>query len=103
MITHWKDLSEDYDGKDNFKQNITGGRFPKKCRLGPQNGFGSLGPKKLLKIVNCATIKETEKLKEVMVGVQVELAGGHQYPPGSRSCLRVEALVLYSLRNHLGK
>jgi hypothetical protein len=25
----------------------------KKCRLGPQNGPGSLGPKKLLKIVSC--------------------------------------------------
>ena len=34
--------------------------FPKKRRLGPQNGSGSLGPEKLLKIVNCA---ETEKLK----------------------------------------
>jgi hypothetical protein len=29
-------------------------------------------PKKLPKIVNCATIKEIEKLKERMVGVQVE-------------------------------
>jgi hypothetical protein len=29
-------------------------------------------PKKLLKIVNCATIKENEKLKETMVWVQVE-------------------------------
>ena len=29
-------------------------------------------PKKLPKIVNCATIKENEKLKERMVGVQVE-------------------------------
>ena len=37
----------------------------------------------MLKIVNYATIKESEKLKETMVGVQVELAGGHQYPPGS--------------------
>ena len=36
----------------------------------------------MLKIGNCATIKETEKLKETMVGVQVDLAGGHQYPPG---------------------
>jgi hypothetical protein len=43
---------------------------PKKHCLGPQNGSGSLGPKKLLKIVNCA--KETEKLKETMVWVQVE-------------------------------
>jgi len=28
----------------------------KKCRLGPQNFLGSLGPKKLLKIVNCQKI-----------------------------------------------
>ena len=40
-------------------------RFLKKRRLGPQNGSGSSGPKKLLKIVNYA---ETEKLKEAMVG-----------------------------------
>ena len=46
--------------------------FPKKHRLGLQNGSGSLGPKKLPKIVNCAINKETEKLKETMVGVQVE-------------------------------
>jgi hypothetical protein len=44
-------------------------RFPKKRRLRPQNGSESSGPEKLLKIVNCA---ETEKLKEAMVGVQVE-------------------------------
>jgi hypothetical protein len=43
--------------------------FPKKCRLRPQNGSRSSGPEKLLKIVNCA---ETEKLKEEMVGFQVE-------------------------------
>lgn len=83
MITHWKDLSEDYDRKDDCRQKIVGGRFPKKRCLGPQNGSENLGPEKLLKIVNYATIKETEKLKEEMVGVQVELAGGHQYPPGS--------------------
>ena len=34
----------------------SGGRFLKKYRLGPQNGSESLGPEKLLKIVNCATI-----------------------------------------------
>jgi hypothetical protein len=44
----------------------------KKCCLGPQNGSRSSRPKKLLKIVNCATIKETEKLKETMVWVEVE-------------------------------
>ena len=35
-------------------------RFPRKHRLGPQNGSRSLEPEKLLKIVSCATIKETE-------------------------------------------
>jgi hypothetical protein len=46
--------------------------MPKKCHLGPQNGSESSGPEKLLKIVNWATIKETEKMKEIMVWVQVE-------------------------------
>ena len=46
--------------------------MPKKRCLGPQNSSVSLGPKKLPKIVNCATIKETKKMKETMVGVQVE-------------------------------
>ena len=41
----------------------------KKRRLGPQNGSGSSGPEKLLKIVSYA---KTEKLKETMVGAQVE-------------------------------
>ena len=56
--------------------------FPKKCRLGPQNGSKSSGPKKLLKIVSCA---ETYKMKEMMVGIQMELVGGHQYPLRSLS------------------
>jgi hypothetical protein len=43
--------------------------MPQKHRLGPQNGSG---PEKMPKIVNCATIDETVKLKETMVGVQVE-------------------------------
>jgi hypothetical protein len=46
--------------------------MPKKCRLWPQNSARSSGPEELLKIVNCATIKEIEKLKETMVWVQVE-------------------------------
>ena len=46
--------------------------MPKKRHLGPQNGSKSSGPEKLLKIVNCAIIKEIEKLKETMVGPQVE-------------------------------
>ena len=46
--------------------------MPKKHHLGPQNSSESLGPEELLKIVNCATVKETEKLKETMVWVQVE-------------------------------
>ena len=43
--------------------------FPKKRHLGPQKGFGSLGPEKLLKIIRC---DETEELKELMVGVQIK-------------------------------
>jgi hypothetical protein len=35
--------------------------IPKKRCLGPQNGSGSSGLEKLPKIVNCATIKETER------------------------------------------
>ena len=46
--------------------------MPKKCRLWPQNGSGSLGPEKLPKIVNCVIINETEKVKETIVGPQVE-------------------------------
>ena len=46
--------------------------MPKRRRLGPQNGYGSLGPEKLTKIVNCAIINETEKLKETMARAQVE-------------------------------
>ena len=70
MIPHWKNLSEDHRNRHNFLENGHA-IFPKKCHLGPQNGSRSSGPKKLPKIVNCATIKETEKLKEIMVGVQV--------------------------------
>ena len=44
-------------------------RRSEKRRLGPQNGSESSGPQKLLKIVSYA---ETEKLKETMVGAQVE-------------------------------
>ena len=61
-IPRYKDISQDYK----FGMRKIGPwthvalRFPKKRRLGPQNGSGSLGPEKLLKIVNCA---ETEKLK----------------------------------------
>ena len=46
--------------------------MPQKHRLGPQNGSGRSGPEKMPKIVNCPTIDETVKLKETMVGVQVE-------------------------------
>ena len=40
--------------------------------LGPQNGYGSSRPGNFPKIVNYATIKETKKLKEKMVGHQVD-------------------------------
>jgi len=38
--------------------------FQKECHLGPQNYSRNSGHEKLLKIVNFATIEETEKLKE---------------------------------------
>jgi len=63
MIPYWKDLSQSYDQKGDLKK-VFGSRFPKQCRLGPQNNSRGLRPKKMLKIVNCATIKEIEKLKE---------------------------------------
>ena len=57
--------------------------FPKKYHLGRQNGSERSEPEKLLRIINCATIKETKKVKETMVGVQVDFVLGHQYLPGS--------------------
>jgi hypothetical protein len=50
MIAHWKDLSEDYNSCTKFHDETA--TYPKKRRLGPQNGSGSSGPEKLLKIVN---------------------------------------------------
>jgi hypothetical protein len=50
--------------------------MPKKRRLGPQNGSGSSGPKKLPKIVNYQNCQKT-------VLSQLEKVGGHRYPPGS--------------------
>jgi len=52
--------------------------FPKKRHLGPQNGSISLGPKKLLKIVNCAIIKETENAERENGG---GLGGLGRWPP----------------------
>jgi len=69
-----------------FIKKSVGGRFPKKRRLGPQNGSGSLGPGKLLKIVNCAIIKETEKTERDSCGGPDGIGGWpptYQHPPGS--------------------
>jgi hypothetical protein len=55
----------------NFVMKFPTTTYPKKCRLGPQNGFGSSGPKKLLKIVNY------EKLSESCF----ELVGKDGWPP----------------------
>ena len=55
-------------------------RFPKKRRLGPQNGSGSSGPEKLLKIVSCATIKETENAERDNCGGPNGIGG---WPPTS--------------------
>jgi len=42
--------------------------FPKNVFLGLKMATEGLGPQKTTKIVNYATIKETEKLKETMLG-----------------------------------
>jgi hypothetical protein len=52
MIAHWKYLSEEYNSCTKFHDEIFETTYPKKRRLGPQNGSGSSGPEKLLKIVN---------------------------------------------------
>ena len=49
--------------------------MPKKCHLGPQNNSGSSRPEELLKIVNCATIKENKK-NERNNGVGLSGIGG---------------------------
>ena len=63
-IHRYKDRSEDYNYRHEYRFwdgiIFTRKTMPKKRRLGPQNGSRSLGPEKLLKIVNCA---ETKKLK----------------------------------------
>ena len=46
--------------KNQWKSHVASD-FPQKLRLGPQNGSRSSGPKKMIKIVNCAIIKETKK------------------------------------------
>ena len=60
-IARYKDLSEKYNFLNGQHKSISSTHvapgFPKKHRLGPQNGSGSSGPEKLLKIVNCATTR----------------------------------------------
>jgi hypothetical protein len=53
MISHWKDISEEYKIAQNFMMKFCANNtYPKKRCLGPQNGSGSSGLEKLLKIVN---------------------------------------------------
>jgi hypothetical protein len=54
-----------------------------KCRLGPQNGSRSSGPKKLLKIVNY------ENCHKVVLS-QLEKVGGHRYPLSSNIELNID-------------
>jgi hypothetical protein len=53
-IARWKGIDEELHFKAQSCLQISL-RFQivKKCRFGPQNGPESLGPEKLLKIVNC--------------------------------------------------
>ena len=81
-IARYKDLSENYHfGKGNIgPKTHVAPRFPKKRHLGPQNSSGSSGPEKLLKIVSCATIKETENVER---NNGVGLSGHGRWPPMS--------------------
>ena len=52
---HWKCLAKEYNvetEKQWIDISFLAQTMPKKCRLGPQNGPGSLGPEKLLKNAN---------------------------------------------------
>ena len=69
-IQHWT--------KKNLRNFHVAPYFPKKLCLGPQNNSGSLGPEKLLKIVNCAIIKENEKNERNNGGVPIGIEG---FPP----------------------
>ena len=55
MIARWKGNNEDihFGGSIKAINYYLGARSWKKCHLGPQNDLESLGPEKLLKIVNC--------------------------------------------------
>jgi len=69
IIPHFKDLIEKVENKPISQLNIfVDSSSPLKNHLGPQKGYRSSRPEKLPKIVNCATIKETEKLKETVLG-----------------------------------
>jgi hypothetical protein len=52
MIARWKDLSEAYNAQDkiaSLDDYFATTTYPKKHRLGPQNGPGSSGPEKTAK------------------------------------------------------
>jgi hypothetical protein len=68
VIARWKDLSKAYNARDKIT-SLDATTYPKKHRLGPQNGPRSSGPEKTAKN---SKLSKTEKLKEAMVGVQVE-------------------------------
>ena len=57
--------------------------MPKKTSFRASKRLQKFRTRKLPKIVNCATIKETGKMKEIVMGVQLEKVVGHQYPLGS--------------------
>ena len=49
-IARWKDLSKQYHfGRQHGPWTYVAPDFPKKCRLGPQNDYKSLGPEKITK------------------------------------------------------
>ena len=94
MIARWKDLSEKYNfwPEQHDLRSMLLHRFPKKHRLGPQNGSGS---KKLLKIVNYQNCQK-------IVLSQLEKVGGHRYPfrSGLQVCDHIHQFY-YRVTNHI--
>ena len=73
IIPRFKYLEEDAKNKlVKYFETFLVSSFPLKTYFSLSKRLKKLRTQKLPKIVKCATIKENEKLKETMVGVQVE-------------------------------
>jgi hypothetical protein len=89
MIAHWKDISEEYNiCEKNSMMKFWSRNIPQKMSFRASKRLQKLGPKKLLKIVNCQNGQKT-------VLSHLEKVGGHRYPPGSKlyHCVVLDDIV----------